>query len=128
MKSSPVKRPVFIQLWKIRFPMAAVLSIGHRISGLLLFLSLPLWWYVFDLALSSEQGFSDAEQIIRSPVMTLALAVLVWSLLHHFLAGIRYLLLDIHIGVDRQPARISAWVVSLLAIVTTLVVLWGWVL
>lgn len=108
--------------------MAAILSIGHRISGLLLFFSLPFWWYLASLALHSEQGFVQAANLLNQLPVKLALVVLMWSITHHFLAGIRYMLIDVHVGVEKAPARMSAWLVSLLALGLSAIAVFGWLL
>ena len=81
-----------------------------------MFLSIPLATWLFALSLENEQGFREAKDFLRcTPVVLLSL-LLVWSLSHHLLAGIRHLLLDIDIGVEKQQARISAWLVNLGAV------------
>ena len=53
--------PVFLNLFRIRFPVGAVTSIAHRVSGVCLFLSLPFWIYLLDLSLQGAAGFSKSE-------------------------------------------------------------------
>jgi succinate dehydrogenase / fumarate reductase cytochrome b subunit len=90
-----------------------VVSIAHRISGMLLFISLPIALYLLGLSLSSESGFVQTVAIVQSlPFRLLALLAL-WALLHHLLAGLRFLLIDLDIGVHKTPARASAFGVIL---------------
>jgi succinate dehydrogenase / fumarate reductase cytochrome b subunit len=117
--------PVFLNLFRIRFPVGAVTSIAHRISGLLLFLSFPLLVYWLDLSLRGPAGFAEAGAWLRSGCARLVSVVIVWSLLHHLFAGLRFLLIDIGIGVEREPARRSAWTVNALALLLVLVYI-GW--
>ena len=105
------KRPVFLDLTRIRMPVAALMSILHRASGVLLFLAIPLVIYFFDLSLRSAQDFSIVTSMLNSVPGKLGVLVVVWALLHHLFAGIRYLLLDVHIGLTRDGARIGAWAV-----------------
>ena len=104
--------PRFLNLLAIRLPPGGIASIGHRISGVLMFLSIPLIAGLFALSLKNEQGFQQAVGYLHATPFRLLSLLLVWSLLHHLLAGIRHLLLDIDIGVGKAPARISARVVN----------------
>lgn len=116
------KRPVFLNLLKIDMPAAAILSIGHRISGVLLFFSIPLFLYLFELSLSNQDGFNQVKLILNQGVVQFAVLVLLWGFIHHFLAGIRFLLIDIHIGMDKRQANKGAWIVHISEIVILLVV------
>lgn len=108
-------RPVYLNLLQIRLPVAGIMSIVHRITGVLMFLATPLMIYVLDLSLTSTEGYRQAGEIIHGGLGMLALFGLLWSLLHHLLAGVRYLLLDVHIGVDKPTYRYTAWVVLIAA-------------
>lgn len=105
------KRPVYLDILRINLPIAALMSILHRGSGVLLFLAIPLVIYFFDRSLRSAQDFSIVTSMLNSVPGKLGVLAVVWALLHHLLAGIRYLLLDVHIGLTRAGARIGAWVV-----------------
>jgi succinate dehydrogenase / fumarate reductase cytochrome b subunit len=92
-----------------RFPAAAVVSILHRISGALMFLSLPLLLWLFALSLKSAADFDRFAQIAKGVPARLVLLALGWALLHHACAGVRFLLLDVHLGTEREVARRTAW-------------------
>ena len=111
--------PKFLNLLLIKLPPSGIASIGHRISGVLMFLSVPLLAWLFGLSLENEQGFQQARQYLHSTPVILLSLLLVWSLSHHLLAGIRHLLLDVEIGLDRGAARLSAWLVNLGALLAT---------
>lgn len=113
-------RPVFLDLWRIRLPIPGVVSILHRISGVLLVLAIPVFGALFSEALSGPSGFASASAVVGSPLGKLALLILAWALLHHLLAGIRYLALDLGLGLDRPTARKSAWVTLYSAVAVTL--------
>jgi succinate dehydrogenase / fumarate reductase cytochrome b subunit len=108
-------RPVYLNLLQIRLPVAGIMSIVHRISGVLMFLATPALIFLLDLSLSSAHGFAKAGTLVHSDLGWLILFGMVWGLLHHLLAGIRYLLLDVHIGVDKPWYRYSAWAVLISA-------------
>lgn len=105
-------RPVFLNLLQIRLPIAGIMSILHRASGLLLFLLTPGLLFMLERSLSSPQDFALVREWLGAPLSLAGLFLLLWALSHHLLAGIRFLLLDIHVGVDRPYYRYSAWLVS----------------
>jgi succinate dehydrogenase / fumarate reductase cytochrome b subunit len=108
-------RPVFYNLFLIRFPVAAIMSIIHRISGVVMVLAIPALTYMLDLSLKSEQGFQQARDLLGHWFITLVLILLGWGLMHHLLAGIRYLGLDFDVAIEKQQARVTAWLVLILA-------------
>jgi succinate dehydrogenase / fumarate reductase cytochrome b subunit len=124
--SAPKPRPQFrniglTDLMHYRLPMAGKVSILHRASGALLFLCLPLLISLFAMSVSSEQGFHAMSVVAGNPLMKCVLLALIWGYLHHFCAGIRYLLLDLHIGLDKQSAAKSASLVLGVSLALTLV-------
>lgn len=119
--------PVYLNLLRIRFPVGAVTSIAHRISGVLLFLSLPFLIYLLDLSLQGPGGFDKALATVQNCWFEAGFTLIIWSLLHHLLSGIRFLLIDTEQGVALQQARRSAWLVNILAPVLTLACSW-WIL
>ena len=108
--------PVYLNLFRIRLPVGAVTSIAHRISGVLLFLSIPLFVYLLELSLRDTHGFAAAVEWLQHDVVRVASIIIVWSLLHHLFTGIRFLFMDIEQGVELKTARFTAWLVSLLAL------------
>lgn len=89
----------------------AVVSILHRVSGVFLFLAIPVLIYWLALSVRSPEDYAAATSFFASPWSRLIGLVLAWALVHHFFTGIRYLLMDISIGEYLPLARISAWVV-----------------
>lgn len=118
-------RPVFLNLFKIRLPMAGIMSIIHRVTGVVMVLAIPLLIYLLDLSLSGPEGFVDAKGLFASGFVKLILFLFLWGLMHHFLAGIRYLLIDIDIGVEKPLFRQTAWAVTLAAPVLALILMEG---
>lgn len=114
-------RPVFLDLWRIKLPLSGVVSILHRISGVVMVLTIPVAAILFHQALSGPEGFALVAGILDFWLVKLVLVVLAWSLLHHLFAGIRYLLLDLGLGLDRSAARRSA-MIALAAAIAVLVV------
>ena len=108
------KRPKNLNLLTIRLPVPALVSIMHRVSGALLFLSLPLWLLLFWLTVSSEQSYQLAQVFLHSLLVKLLLLLLAWAFFHHACAGIRHLALDAHLGLRLRYARASSMMVLLL--------------
>lgn len=106
------KRPVHLNLLTIHLPIAGVMSIVHRLSGFLMFVLTPVLVYWFDLSLRGPEGFQQA-MTFSSPWVKLAGVIIVWAIAHHFLAGIRYLFLDLDIGFEKPTYRWSAMAVLL---------------
>jgi succinate dehydrogenase / fumarate reductase cytochrome b subunit len=123
LRSMHKNRPVFLDLWRIRLPITGWSSILHRISGILLVLTIPYAVYLFGLSLSGPAGFADAASTLGSTFARVVLLLLAWSFLHHLFAGIRFLLLDLGVGIDRVSARKSAWVAVSAAVAVALI---GW--
>ena len=118
-------RPVYLNLLKIRLPLTGMVSFAHRVSGVLLFLFLPFSVYLLDLSVQSEASFASVQQMMSQPLMLLLQVLVLWSIAHHFFAGIRFLLIDAEIGVDKVQARLGAWLVFLAEAVTILLIIIG---
>jgi succinate dehydrogenase / fumarate reductase cytochrome b subunit len=101
-------RPKNLDLTTIKLPVPGFVSILHRISGAGLFLMLPLLLCLFQSSLESAESFEFFLAFFSSPLAKILLLGLLWAYLHHALAGIRFLLLDMHVGIDLEPARTSA--------------------
>jgi len=115
-------RPRYLNLLKIKMPVTAVLSIAHRAAGLLMVLSTPFAIYVFQQSVSSEQAFNAILLMLKQTWVSLILILLTWSFVHHFVSGIRFLLIDLDIGVERRSARLTAWLTHLIAVSATICV------
>jgi succinate dehydrogenase / fumarate reductase cytochrome b subunit len=113
--SAPV-RPQFRnlslgQLTTYRLPPAGWVSILHRLSGVGLFLTLPLLLWFFELSLKTESTFERLRGLLGNAVLKLVLLAVIWAILHHLVAGIRYLALDVHWGIAKDPSTRSALIV-----------------
>lgn len=122
------KRPKHLNLLKIRQPLPAVVSILHRVSGVLLFFSgIPLFLYSLQMLLQSPQSFEALQECLNNPLIKLILLLPLWFFLHHLCAGIRHLLLDLHVGVTLTQAQTSSKLVLVMGmILTTLAGLMLW--
>lgn len=123
----PRNRPKNLRLISIRLPLPALISILHRLSGVLLFLSLPAVLWLLSQSLQSAAGFERVLAILSSPVLKLLQIGLIWAFLHHFLAGLRHMSLDLHFGLELAQARLSSKLVLILSLLLTVmagVALW----
>ncbi len=115
-------RPKYLNIVELGFaqPVPAVVSILHRISGALLFFPAALWLlFLLDRSLASPEGFEAVKQYLAMWPVKLAMIGFLWLFCHHFFAGIRYLLLDLDKGVDKETARKTSWLVILAGAVVT---------
>ena len=115
------QRPKFLNLAEIRLPIAGFASILHRISGAGLFLLLPLLIWLLQLSLGSAESFDTFKAVTGNPLAKLILVGVLWAFLHHFCMGIRLLLIDVQIGVEKPAAQASAKAVLAISLVLTLV-------
>ncbi len=120
---TPKARPKNLDLGTIRLPLPGIVSILHRVSGALLFLlGIPFLLVALQGSLHSREEFAAIGAFLAHPVVKLLLMGLVWAFLHHFCAGIRFLLLDIHKGVKIESARTSSlWVMVISLLLTAIV-------
>lgn len=121
-------RPKFLNLFKIKQPLPAQISILHRISGVLLFFpGIPLLLYGLHLSLASPESFAGLQAMMNNPLVKCALLLPVWLFMHHLCAGIRHLALDVHLGVSLEHARFSSKLVLFMGgFLTILVGIWLW--
>lgn len=120
------ERPRFLALWQIRFPIGAIASIGHRVSGVLLLVALPPLTLALDQSLRGRSGFEQLLDELRSPQLAPLVFVAVWALTHHLLAGIRHLAMDIGIGFRLRQARATAWISIVAALLAAAVTALRW--
>ena len=116
------KRPKYLNLLKIRLPLPGWVSILHRISGAALFLFIPFLLWLLQQSLGSAESYEGFKNALANPLVKLVLFGLVWAFLHHFFAGIRYLALDMHLGIELGPARASSTAVLIASILLTLLI------
>jgi len=102
------QRPKYLAINEIRLPVPGFVSILHRVSGAGLFLALPFLLCLLQLSLGTAAEYQTFTTIVGHPLAKLVLFGLCWAYLHHFCAGIRFLLLDIHVGIEKEQARASA--------------------
>ena len=118
------KRPKNLDLTTIQLPLPGKVSILHRVSGAGMFICFPLLLWLFSASMNSPESFATFKSVAGMLPVKVVLAGLLWAFVHHFCAGIRFLLLDLHIGIEKEEARKSAVSVLAVSIPLTLIV-WG---
>jgi len=109
-------------------PVTAVVSILHRVSGIILFLSIPYMVWLLSQSVTSQEGFNHVLDIFSSDGGKLINIVLLWAMVHHFFAGIRFFLLDMDIAISREATIKMAWLVQFLVLVTVILLIYKVVL
>lgn len=128
VKTRPVYRNIHVtQIVSYRLPPAGIVSILHRISGLAMFLLLPFVVWMLDASLGSEISFESFTNVFVAGaaglpgwLVKLVALGLIWSYLHHFIAGVRHLWMDATHSVSKAQGHSSAIVTLVLSIALTL--------
>ena len=114
-------------LFTIRYPFTAIISILHRLSGIFLFLLIPFLLWMLDIALGSSIGFKHIQTVLTNPVAKLILWFILVALWYHLLAGIRHLLMDIGIAESLKSARLSGGITIIVTIIAAILMgSWLW--
>ena len=121
------QRPVFLNLLQIRLPLGGVLSILHRVSGVLLVLAIPVFIFFLQLLGGGENTFSQAQVLIQTVPGKILASLIIWVLIQHSMSGIRHLMMDLDYSYNKQLARRTAtfaFALSFLLIILTGVLIW----
>ncbi len=120
-QDKPKHRPKNLNLFTIRLPINAVVSILHRASGVGLFLCLPLILLALQALVGSQESYTALTSWLNTWFVKLLLIGLGWAFFHHFFAGIRHLLQDIHWMTSLSNARLSSRILLWLVGVSTVI-------
>jgi len=113
------KRPKHLALHHIKLPLPGFVSILHRVSGLILFLALPLLLLMLQYSLRSIETYTQLLSVLAHPLLKLMLLGLLWAFLHHFCAGLRYLAIDLRYITSLTQARNSSKAVMIVSLALT---------
>jgi succinate dehydrogenase / fumarate reductase cytochrome b subunit len=124
----PVFRNIHVsQIVSYRLPPAGIVSILHRISGALMFVLMPFIIWLFDTSLSSEVSFERFTAaftvgigFVPGVLVKLVVLALIWAYLHHFIAGVRHLWMDMTHAVTKEQGHSSAVITLASSMVLTL--------
>jgi len=120
------KRPVNLDLSTIKFPVTAIASITHRVTGVAIFLALPILLWMLDRSLASPESFADLKELMTSPLVKLVVWAILAVLLYHLVAGIRHLIMDAGVGESLEGGQRGAKLVFIISVVLILLV-GGWI-
>ena len=117
-------RPVNLDLTTVNFPLPAITSILHRVSGVALLFGIGVVLYLLQLSLESEAGFERVTELFRATPVKLVVWLILTGLLYHLIAGIKHLLMDWGLGESREGALRGAQV-TLICALAAAVLSWG---
>lgn len=120
-------RPVNLDLTTVKFPITAIVSIMHRITGVALLAGVLILMWMLDLSLSSEEGFKTVAQMMGAPLAKIIVWGVLAALAYHTVAGIRHLIMDLGIGETLEGGKMgAAIVVGASVILIVLAGVWVW--
>lgn len=116
-------RPKYLNLPTLALKMSitAKISILHRISGFLLFISIPFILYIFHRTLTNPDFYTSFYGVISSPILKIIYLFMIFAFIYHLCAGIRFLFLDIHKGIEIKTAKKTAFLTLGFSIVLTII-------
>jgi len=126
-KQRPVYRNIHVKdIVSYRLPPAGIVSILHRISGAVMFLLMPFIIWMFDTSVSTEFSYERFTAAFHAGLFGLPGIVikvvalgLIWAYLHHFIAGVRHLWMDMTHSVSKQQGKSSAIITLVLGVALT---------
>jgi len=121
------QRPKYLDLFRIRLPLPGLVSILHRISGTALFVFAGVLLYLLQESLHSPESHAHFLALTGHCLVKLFLIGMLWYFLHHFFAGLRFLLLDVHVASDLGPTRATSMAVLIVSLLLTAILgAWLW--
>lgn len=118
------KRPVNLDILTISQPLTAIVSILHRVTGIILFIGLIFLFYAFDVSLESQEGFDHVANMLQTSFLA---KFIIWgvvsALMYHFVAGVKHLFMDMGHFEELESGRKAA--IANLVIAAVLIVLAG---
>ncbi len=120
-------RPVNLDLSTIKFPITAIVSITHRVSGVVMLGGILVLMWMLDVSLSSEEGFNSIKETLQAPLAKLILWGVLAALAYHTVAGIRHLIMDLGIGETLEGGKLGATLTVVVSIILIILAgLWVW--
>jgi succinate dehydrogenase / fumarate reductase cytochrome b subunit len=113
-------RPKNLNLFTIRLPINAIVSIMHRMSGMALFVMIPALLWALNASTESAQTYVELSLLLTHWLVKLLLIALSWAFFHHFYAGLRHLAMDVHWMTSLQKARLSSRFVLVLVAISVI--------
>ena len=121
------KRPVNLDLTTIRFPITAIVSITHRISGVALYAGIAVLLWMLQASLQSEESFLQLKEMLTSPLAQVILWATLAALAWHLVMGIRHMIMDMGVGESLEGGRRGAQLAIVCALVLIVLAgVWVW--
>nr|WP_086940799.1 succinate dehydrogenase cytochrome b556 subunit [Thaumasiovibrio occultus] len=114
-------RPVNLDLRTIRFPITAIASILHRVSGVITFISVGILLWLLSISLASPEGFAQASSIMSGFFVKLITWLILVALLYHLVVGVRHLMMDAGYFEEIESGNRSAIVSFAITVVLSLI-------
>lgn len=120
-------RPVNLDLSTIKFPITALVSITHRISGVVLLGGILILMWMLDASLTSQESFEQLQEMLTHPLMKIVVWAVIAALAYHLVMGLRHLVMDLGFGESLEGGRIGATIAAVLAGLL-IIAAGGWIL
>jgi len=111
---------IYLDLFSIDFPLTAIASILHRLTGIFLFFTIPFVLYLFKLSLDSESSFFIFCSILNNLYIKLLALPFFFSLIYHFINGIRHIFMDFGFFDDFKSSKLTFIIVFFITIILTI--------
>lgn len=121
------ERPTNRDVTKYRFPLTAIISILHRVSGVVLFLAMPLFLCALASSLSSAEQFESLRASLQQPIYKMIVWAILAALSFHWVAGVRHIVMDIGFAESLRGGQMGAKIVLIVSIILMgLAGVWLW--
>lgn len=116
------KRPIFQAVFEYHYPVTAIVSVLHRITGVILFLLIPFMLWLLHKSLVTPEGFSQLQDFFGKPLVTVLLWLTLAAFLFHLVAGIRHMIMDMGYGESLKVGRLSSYLVFIISLILLFIV------
>lgn len=121
------ERPVDLNIGAFRWPLTALMSITHRLTGVFLFAGVGFLIWLLDSSLSSAQGFADVKAMMSGTGAKFALWFVLAALAYHVVVGVKHFFMDMGIGESLEGGQLASKIALALSLVLILLVgVWVW--
>jgi succinate dehydrogenase / fumarate reductase cytochrome b subunit len=121
------KRPVNLDISTIKLPLAALASITHRISGVIVFVGIAILLFLFDRSLADADGFASVQALGANALFKFVIWALLSALAYHMVAGVKHLVLDMGFGETREGGPLGAKLVIVVSVILVAMLgVWVW--
>ena len=121
------KRPVNLDIGTISFPITAIVSITHRVTGMVSLAGILILMWMLDVSLDSKESFNQLIGILANPLAKLVLWAVLAALAYHLVAGTRHLIMDMGIGETLEGGKLGAKAVVAFSIILIILAgVWIW--